>query len=68
MKACAHCGAKPAPHAWPIQLCADRRRRRVPRLCGPCDRRLNLMMLRFFNIPDAEEKAAAYFERQVLAG
>lgn len=60
MARCAHCSAPGATHTWDVQACADKRRKRAKRLCGPCDVRLNAMVLEFFNDPAAAAKMAAY--------
>lgn len=63
MARCAHCQAARAGYVWHLQACADGRRRRKRYLCGPCDERLNAIVLEFFNDPDAAAKLAAYRER-----
>lgn len=63
MAKCAHCGAKGAAYVWHLQACADQRRRRRKQLCGPCDERLNAMVLEFFNDPAAAAKLKAYAAR-----
>ena len=63
MARCAHCGAQRATYGWTLQACADDRRKRRARLCGPCDERLNALVLEFFNVPAAAAKLEAYAER-----
>lgn len=63
MARCAHCGAPRAAYVWNLQACADGRRKRSKRLCGPCDERLNALVLEFFNDPAAGDKLAAYRAR-----
>lgn len=57
---CAHCGQLGAENTWRVQACADGRRRRVVKLCEPCDVKANQWMLTFFRVPGAEAKLQEY--------
>lgn len=52
---CPRCG-KPSTCQW--QVCADNRQYRT--CCDACDVELNRLVLRFFRIPNAAAKLAAY--------
>lgn len=60
MSACAHCRAPGADNEWTLWACADGRKKRVRKLCDPCDVELNRTVLFFFNDPAAAEKVARY--------
>ena len=61
---CSCCHVRsPKVFRWDIQLCADRRRRRVFRLCPSCDVALNAHMLGVMGDPKAKEKAQAYAKK-----
>ena len=60
---CSHCGVKNKAkdlHRWDIALCADGRRKRVFRLCTPCDIALNRYMLRVMGDKNIAAKMAKY--------
>lgn len=60
---CSSCGASGKVYVWEIKLCADRRRRRVFRLCPGCDVALNAHMLAVMGDPSAKEKIKAYADK-----
>lgn len=59
---CAHCQTPKAQNKWTLTACADNRKR-VMRLCDPCDIELNRIVLLFLNVPGAAKKIKAYAGR-----
>jgi hypothetical protein len=58
---CAHCGTKPETvYVWTLQACAEKRRKRKPGLCLPCDIALNRLILEFIRAPNIDQKMADY--------
>lgn len=57
---CARCEAARSGNRWTVQVCADKRRKRVRYLCDRHDAELNLMVLQFFRDPHAEPKVKDY--------
>lgn len=64
---CSSCGKSGMVYVWDIKLCADKRRRRVFRLCPGCDIALNAHMLAVMGDPKRKEKMQRYQEK-VYAG
>ena len=65
MPACSHCkGAIPRGMGarWTIRLCADGGRKRVFRLCNPCDIAINRQMLIVMGDKDVNGKMQSYIE------
>ena len=60
---CSSCGVRGQVYVWEIKLCADRRRRRVFRLCPGCDVALNTHMLAVMGDTGAKEKIKVYAEK-----
>ena len=60
---CQHCRDAWATETFTARMCAERRRPRTVRLCGPCDVLLNRIVLTFVNARDADAKVNAYAAR-----
>lgn len=59
---CSHCQVPKAKQSWTLQICADKRKKRVKYLCDKCDTKLNALVLKFFHDPQAKQKMKEYNE------
>lgn len=60
---CSHCAAQAKPRdmlRWELRLCADGRRKRVFKVCIPCDIALNGHMLAVMGDKDGAAKLERY--------
>lgn len=47
---CAHCGRRKANRGWNVAPCAMKPRAINEKLCGPCDKLLNEIVMDFFQV------------------
>jgi hypothetical protein len=51
---------KRAATSWDLRACAEGRKKRVIRLCDPCDIALNRLVLEFANVAQVDRVIAEY--------